>query len=229
MFRIIYSRLKNLSFLQLLLFVLFVILYIPAFSMDLRQYIDGNLYTSILFSIEFTFYALPIFFILLLYFVRFPESMERIRLSKWLEFKVNITCLFIVAFISSFTPILALILLAISQHTSEFLIVSVMLEVFVRYFMMFVTIGVIHYIGTIWLKNKWYMTGLLMICFPCFAFLYYVKTDFGNFFKFAFFYLTPPLAEAGHSIIILIPFFLGSILLLCSLCYWRLINQEYLS
>ena len=229
MSKIVKSRLKNLSLLQLTIFILILLLFTPAFALALNEFIDGNLYENILFSIEFTFYGLPPFFALLLCLIQFPESMERIRLTKKLEFKVNLCCIASAAFISAFIPIFALVILAIYHQTTQIFSLGMMIEVYIRYLLMFVTIGLIQYLGALWLKNKWYMTGFLMISFSCLAFLYYIKTDFGNLFKIAFFYLTPPVAESGHSLVAIIPVFVGSSGLLSGLCYFRLVTQEHLS
>lgn len=229
MLRISFVRLKNLSILQLIFLLLIATLYVFSLAWTLSSEVESELYESVLFSTVFTFYSLPLFFALILCLMQLLQSMERIRLTKWMEFKVNLCYVTLSSIVSSLVPILSLLILAIYRSTTQFLVVGLMLEVYARYFMMFMTIGIIQYFGTLWLKNKWYIAGFLMITIPCFAFLYYIKTDFGNFFKFAFFYLTPPAMKSGHSVITIIPFFLGSILLLGSLCYLRLINQEYLS
>ncbi|MCJ0576811.1 hypothetical protein, partial [Enterococcus cecorum] len=172
MLRISFVRLKNLSILQLIFLLLIATLYVFSLAWTLSSEVESELYESVLFSTVFTFYSLPLFFALILCLMQLLQSMERIRLTKWMEFKVNLCYVTLSSIVSSLVPILSLLILAIYRSTTQFLVVGLMLEVYARYFMMFMTIGIIQYLGTLWLKNKWYIAGFLMITIPCFAFLY---------------------------------------------------------
>ena len=150
MLRISFVRLKNLSILQLIFLLLIATLYVFSLAWTLSSEVESELYESVLFSTVFSFYSLPLFFALILCLMQLPQSVERIRLTKLMEFKVNLCYVTLSSIVSSLVPILSLLILAIYRSTTQFLVVGLMLEVYARYFMMFMTIGIIQYFGTLW-------------------------------------------------------------------------------
>lgn len=185
--------------------------------------INSEIYFSLSSPISIVAGSLPLLILILAFFLKDTPLLEQTRISKSLEFKVKMLLVSLTSLIVSAMPITLLLLITLFSHKTNFLHILIIIEIFMRHYMFLFIIGLVQYLGTIFLKNKYIVPILILGSFGSLAFMSRYK-----FVEYLFIFVVPPVQGKGASILSLLLLFSGLSLLLISLCYQLTIRKDNL-
>lgn len=184
---------------------------------------DSEIYFSLSSPIAIVGGSLPLMVLILAIYLKDTPLLEQTRVSKKLEFRARLLLISLTSFVVAAIPIILSILIALFSQKTYFLHIQIMVEIFIRHFMFLATLGLIQYLGVLFLKNKYIIPILIIASFGSLAFMPRYK-----FVEYLFIFVMPPVDGKGASVVPLFLLFSGLILLLMSLCYHLTMSQDNL-
>lgn len=181
--------------------------------------INHEVYLTLLSPVSISAGSLPLFCISLALILKRFNLLEKIRISTVLRTKTNLTIITMISIIVSLIPSVIFLTLALASHNSSLIVPQVMGEIIIRHFMLLFSIGLIQYIGTFFIKNKYIVPAITLTTFLFLSFM----TQYQGV-KYIFIFINPPIKNQGFALINIIPLFLGLMLILISSCF--IISQK---